>query len=124
LRHSRPIIWNLRLDDDLVRSLQRTSESKFQKAVPHQSLDKDRHTRVLAARSRCETAERRTLAQSFGALCGRRTEPSKGDREAVKIGNDLAAGLRFERDVAGESGGKRGRGSASLLSRSAQGRTP
>jgi hypothetical protein len=92
--------------------------------MPHQPLDKDRHILVSAARARCETAERHTLTQSFSALCGSRTELSKGDGEAVKTGNDLAAGLCFECDVAGEAGGKRSRGSASPLSRSAQGRTP
>jgi hypothetical protein len=43
---------------------------------------------------------------------------------AIKAGNHLAAGLRFECDVAGESGRKRGKLSASLPSRSAQGQTP
>jgi hypothetical protein len=45
---------------------------------------------------------------------------------AIKAGNNLAVGLCCECDVAGESGRKRGRCnlSASLPSRSAQGRTP
>src|SRR4029077_3472957 len=117
-------IWDLRLDDDLGRSLLRTSAPKFQKAVPHHPLDKKRYLLVRAARARCETPERHTLAQSFSALCGTRTELSKGDGEPVKTGNALAARLCFECDVAGEASEKRSRGWASLLSRSAQGRTP
>src|SRR5580704_7005616 len=43
LRRSRPIIGNLRFDDDLIRAALRAPEAIFQQAMPRQSLDQERN---------------------------------------------------------------------------------
>jgi hypothetical protein len=89
--------------------VQRTSEPKFQKALPRQSLDKMRNLFIRVASARCEGAEWQTRAQRFGPICCSGTKNSQGDGVAIKAGNNLAIGLCFECDVAGEPGRKRGR---------------
>jgi hypothetical protein len=68
MRRSRPIIRNLRLDDHLVRAAQRTTEPKFQKTKPGQSLDEGRNLVVNASPPGWERAEWQTPAQGLSAM--------------------------------------------------------
>ena len=108
LRRSRPIIGNLRFDDDLIRAASRAPEAIFQQTVPRQSPDQECQfpCRCLARRQH-NARERQTRAQVPAARsAARRAELSQADRIAIEAGDDFSARPRFEGDVAAEAGRK------------------
>ena len=111
----RPIIGNLRFDDDQVLAVARAPEAVLQKTAPGQSLDQQANLFVDFPTGGRKRAERQTSAQVLRAIRRTRAERSQADRIAIEAGDDFSIRVRFEPDVAAEPGGnssRRGRSHA------------
>ena len=107
LRRLRPIIGNLRLDDDLVLAARaRAPEAVFQQTVPGQSPDQEIDLLVDVPAAGRKRGERQTRAQLLRAIRRAGAERSQADRIAIEAGDDFSVRARFERDVTDEPGGK------------------
>ena len=119
LRQARPIVRQLRLDDDQIL-VSRAPEAVLDETAPGQSPDEDQDFLIGFAVAGRKRAQRQTDVQSLGALGCFRAEFSKAERNVVEPRNDVAACLRLQRDVAQEPCGQRCRcASPILFSRSA-----
>ena len=105
LRRSRPIVGDLRLDDDLVLPVSRPPEAVLQQALPGQTLDQSMNLLVDAPPAGLEGGEWQTHSQVLRALSYARAERSQADRIAIEMGDDFSVLVRFERDVTAEPGG-------------------
>ena len=116
-RHLRPVIGNLRFDDDLVAGFIRTREAVFQKTAPRQAPHQEIHFLIAsAAATGGERIERQAGAQPLRPIDGAGAELSKADRIAVEAGGEASVRLRFERDGTAQSrGNNRCRGSPRCL---------
>ena len=119
LLRSRPIVGNLRLDDDLVLALilavARAPEAVLQQAVSGQSPDQELNLLVDAPALGRKRAERQTRAQVLRAIRRAGAELSQAHRMAIEAGDDVSVRARFERDVSAEPGGESCRRSSPWL---------
>ena len=107
ISRSRPVIGNLRFDDDLVVFFAGASEAVFQKPAPGQSPDQEIDFLVDRTALLRKRGERQPHAQILRAFHRSRAELSQGDRMAVEAREDISVRLRFERDVGAQPGGNR-----------------
>jgi len=105
LWRSRPVVGNLRFDDDLVVTITRGPEAVLQKAAPGQAPNQQIDFLVGRAAVGRKGGERQTCAQVLRARHGAGAELSQADRIAIETGDDISVSLRFERDVTAQSGG-------------------
>ncbi len=113
--HARPIVGDLRLDDDPVLGVGRAREAVLDEAVagqsPHQRIDL-----LVGAPPGRERGEPQPRAQPLGARRRARTEHPQPDRIAVEAGGELSVRARVERDVTAEPGRyRRRRGGSPFL---------
>ncbi len=84
-RRSRPIIGNLRFDNDLI-IVRRASETVLQQAVSGQSPHQQTDLLVDVAATGRKRSKRQTGAQAPRAIRGGRAERPQADRIAVEAG--------------------------------------
>src|SRR3954471_10531472 len=108
LGRSRPVVRNLRLDDDLVLTLQRAGQAVLQETMPGQSPDQG----VGLLRRRGRSAEREADGQLRYPRRRGRTELSQADMLVIERDKDFSARARLKRDGADEPGEKAGRAGA------------
>ena len=95
-RRLRPIVGNLRLDDDRVR-VARSPDGVLQQTVPGQSPDQPIDLLVDGPAAGCERGERQTRAQLLRTIRRAGAERSQVERIAVEASDDVSVGARFER---------------------------
>ena len=101
----RPIIGNLRFDDDRVLIVTRMPKAVLQETALGQSTDQQidfLFDRVAVRRKR---AEWQTGAQILRPICCAGAELSQADRMAIEARDDISVRERFERDVRAQPGG-------------------
>ena len=108
LRRLRPIIRQLRFDDDLVLAVTRVPEAVLQQTAPGQSPDQQIDFLVDRAAVGRKRTERQACAQLLRARHRAGAEFSQADRIAIEAGGDTPVRLRFERDVTAQPGGNAG----------------
>ena len=108
LWRSRPIIGNLRFDDDLVLVVSASApKAVLQQTAPGQSPDQSSRSPCRRSRpSDANEASGRPAAQLLRAIRRAGAERSQADRIAIEAGDDVSVRLRFERDVTAQPGGK------------------
>jgi hypothetical protein len=123
LWRSRPVIGNLRFDDDQVVAVTRWPEAVLQQAAPGQAPNQQIDFLVGRAAVGRKGGERQTRTQVLRARHGAGAELSEADRIAIETSDDISVGLRFKRDVTAHSRGNAWCDfSPSLFSGSAQSR--
>ena len=93
-RRRRPIVGDLRLDDDRIL-VACAPQGILQQAVAGQPLPQEAHLLVAAATACRERGERQAGPQLLRALRGARAERSQRDPVAVEAGEDFSVRLRL-----------------------------
>src|SRR5262245_11750680 len=99
LWRARPIIGNLRFDDDQVLVAACPPEAILKQTVPRQALDQPVNLLVDFADPGCERRERQARAQGLRARRRRGAERSQANRVAMEAGKGVPTAVRFERHM-------------------------
>jgi hypothetical protein len=98
----RPIVGNLRFDDDQVIAVARAPEAVLQQAAPGQSLDQSANLFVDVPTVGGKRAKRQAYAQFLRAIRRARSEGSQAVQIAIEAGDNFSIRLCFEPYVAAE----------------------
>jgi hypothetical protein len=100
----RPIIGNLRFDNDLVHIVGRAPEAVLHKTAPGQSTDQQIDFLVDQA-VRGKRTQWQACAKLLRSIHRAGAEFSQANRMAIEAGEETSVRVRFERDVSGQPGG-------------------
>ena len=103
-RRLRPIVGNLRLDDDCVR-VARSPDRVLQQAMPGQSPDQPIHLLRDGRAVGSERSERQTRVQLLRTIRRAGAERAQVERVAIGVSDEVSVGPRFERGVRAQPGG-------------------
>ena len=105
LWHSRPIIRNLRFDDDLIVAVMGLPEAVLQQPAPGQPLHQQLDFPGDGVSTILKRVEWQALKQALRAFRSFSAELSQGDREVVEISDDTSVRVSIERDLTVQAGG-------------------
>ena len=105
--HPRPIIWNLRFNNNQVLAVSRRHEVVFDESIPGQSPDEELSLLVDFPVVSRKQAQRQARTQLLHTIRSSRAELAHTDRLAIDAGDDLSTRMRFDGHARPDLGGKR-----------------